>query len=98
MTQGRLLAGPLRNTVELERGDFIRFPGDTPHVYAAIGGSARAAIAMNYPAGSLPEDPSAVFRTPAEPATGGSAQIAEALRAVLDRVEAPLGTASLDHL
>lgn len=73
VTHGRLLVGPVGSSVELERGDFVRFPGDTPHVYAAIGGSARAAIAMNYPAGSLPEDPSAVFRTPAEIATDGSA-------------------------
>lgn len=62
VTHGRLLVGPIGSSVELERGDFVRFSGDTPHVYAAIGGSARAAIVMNYPAGSLPEDPSAVFR------------------------------------
>lgn len=65
VTEGRLLVGPVGDPVELERGDFVRFPGDVAHVYAAVGGAARATILMNYPAGSLPEDPSVVFRPPA---------------------------------
>lgn len=73
VTDGRLLAGPIDDPVGLERGDFIRFSGDLPHVYAAIGGSARATIVMNYPAGSLPEDPSIVYR---HPGTSGATEAA----------------------
>lgn len=50
VTEGQLLAGPLDQTAELGVGDLIRFPGDVPHRYAAIGGPARATLVMDYPA------------------------------------------------
>lgn len=73
VTHGRLLTGPLEEPLSLERGDFVRFSGDIPHVYAAIGGTARATILMNYPAGSLPEDPSIIYRSPSSDTTEESA-------------------------
>jgi len=67
VTSGRLLVGPLGDSVELEAGDFVRFPGDIAHVYAPVGGSARAVVVMNYPTGALPEDPAAAVNSPASP-------------------------------
>ena len=33
LTVGRLRAGPAEHPVELSAGDFVRFPGDVPHLY-----------------------------------------------------------------
>ncbi len=33
---GRVLAGPVENPVELGPGDYIRYPGDIPHVFQAL--------------------------------------------------------------
>src|SRR5207302_190738 len=40
LTEGRLLVGPADAPVELSAGDFVRFPGDVPHLYQALGGPA----------------------------------------------------------
>jgi transcriptional regulator with XRE-family HTH domain len=49
VTSGRLRTGPTDAPAELGPGDFIRFPGDVPHVYQAIGGPARAILMMSHP-------------------------------------------------
>jgi transcriptional regulator with XRE-family HTH domain len=36
VAQGRVSAGPADGPVELEPGDYVAFPGDVPHVYAAL--------------------------------------------------------------
>lgn len=36
LSAGRVLAGPLDAAVELGPGDFIRYPGDVPHVFSAL--------------------------------------------------------------
>lgn len=48
VTSGRLLAGPVGDSAELEAGDRITFAGDAPHVYEAIGGNARAVLLISY--------------------------------------------------
>jgi transcriptional regulator with XRE-family HTH domain len=48
LIEGRLRAGPREATVELETGDVLRFPGDTPHSYEALDGPARAIVLMAY--------------------------------------------------
>jgi transcriptional regulator with XRE-family HTH domain len=50
VAEGRLRAGPAHEPALLETGDFVRFPGDCPHVYESIGGEARALAIMTYPA------------------------------------------------
>ena len=37
LTEGRLRAGPTDATVDLDAGDVLRFPGDVPHSYEALG-------------------------------------------------------------
>jgi transcriptional regulator with XRE-family HTH domain len=49
VTEGRLVAGPVGDEVELTVGDFVRFPGDRLHRYEAVGGTARATLVMDYP-------------------------------------------------
>jgi transcriptional regulator with XRE-family HTH domain len=49
VTEGTARVGPLDELVDLEPGDFLRFPGDRPHAYAALGEGARAVLAMSYP-------------------------------------------------
>jgi transcriptional regulator with XRE-family HTH domain len=49
VTSGRLRTGPADAPAELGPGDFIRFPGDVPHLYQAIGGPARAILMMSHP-------------------------------------------------
>ncbi|GAA4712566.1 helix-turn-helix domain-containing protein [Phytohabitans rumicis] len=49
VTAGRLRTGPLSAPVELGPGDFIRFPGDVPHLYQAIGGPAHGVLVMSHP-------------------------------------------------
>lgn len=48
LTAGRLLVGPLGEAVELQAGDFIRFPADGPHIYEAIDGDAQAVLLLSY--------------------------------------------------
>jgi transcriptional regulator with XRE-family HTH domain len=46
--EGRLLAGPEGEAVELEAGEYIRFAADRAHVYEAVGAPARALLMMSY--------------------------------------------------
>lgn len=49
LTAGRLRAGPAGQPVELSAGDFVRFPGDVPHLYQAIGAPAHGVLVMSHP-------------------------------------------------
>jgi XRE family transcriptional regulator, regulator of sulfur utilization len=50
LSEGRLRAGPVDAPTDLEAGDVLRFAGDVPHSYAAIGDEpARAIVLMAYP-------------------------------------------------
>jgi transcriptional regulator with XRE-family HTH domain len=49
LTAGRLRAGPAGHPVELSAGDFVRFPGDVPHLYQAIGAPAHGILVMSHP-------------------------------------------------
>lgn len=49
VTNGRLRTGPADSPVELDPGDFVRFPGDVPHVYQALGRPAHGVLLMAHP-------------------------------------------------
>jgi transcriptional regulator with XRE-family HTH domain len=49
LVSGRLLTGPVADPVELGPGDFVRFPGDVPHLYQAVGGPATAILVISQP-------------------------------------------------
>jgi transcriptional regulator with XRE-family HTH domain len=49
VTAGRLRTGPASAPVDLAAGDFVRFAGDVPHVYRALGGRAQGVIVMSHP-------------------------------------------------
>jgi transcriptional regulator with XRE-family HTH domain len=50
VTAGRLRVGPAADPAELGPGDFIRFPGDQPHLYQALGGlPAHGVLVMSHP-------------------------------------------------
>jgi transcriptional regulator with XRE-family HTH domain len=49
VTKGKLRAGPVDELADLAVGDLLRFPGDVPHSYAAIGRTeAKAMVVMTY--------------------------------------------------
>jgi quercetin dioxygenase-like cupin family protein len=49
LTHGRLRAGPVGATVEMETGDVLRFAADVAHEYAALDDQpARAIVLMAY--------------------------------------------------
>ncbi len=56
ITDGVVEAGPVGETVVLAAGDFLRFPGDVPHVYTAGATDAFGVVVMEYPhpAGQVP--------------------------------------------
>ena len=49
VTAGRLRTGPVSAPVDLDAGDFVRFAGDVPHLYRALGGAAQGVIVMSHP-------------------------------------------------
>lgn len=49
LTAGRLRVGPTDNPVVLAAGDFVRFPGDVPHLYQAIDSPAHGVLVMSHP-------------------------------------------------
>ncbi|WP_203655765.1 helix-turn-helix domain-containing protein [Actinocatenispora rupis] len=49
LTEGRLRVGPADAPVELSAGDFVRFPGDVPHLYEALGGPAHGVLVVSHP-------------------------------------------------
>jgi hypothetical protein len=48
VTAGRWRAGPVGGEVELEVGDYARFPGDRPHTYEALTPGCAAVLVMEY--------------------------------------------------
>jgi transcriptional regulator with XRE-family HTH domain len=46
---GRVVAGPVDDQHRLDRGDFIRFPGDVPHVLGAASGTATVHVVTTLP-------------------------------------------------
>lgn len=48
VARGRMRAGPTDEPAELGAGDYMTFPGDAPHVYAAPDGPAMALLIMEY--------------------------------------------------
>ncbi len=48
MMEGRMVVGPVGETVEVGPGDYARYPADRPHVYEAIAGKARAILLISY--------------------------------------------------
>jgi len=48
VTTGRWRVGPVGAEVELGPGDYVRFPGDRPHRYTALGPGSGAVLVMEY--------------------------------------------------
>lgn len=48
VTAGRWRAGPVGAEVELDAGDYARFPGDQPHTYAALVPASAAVLVMEH--------------------------------------------------
>ena len=48
VTAGRWRAGPVDATVELDPGDYARFPADRPHSYEALVPGSAAVLVMEY--------------------------------------------------
>lgn len=48
VSAGRWRAGPTGGEVELEPGDYVRFPGDRPHSYEALECASAAVLVMEY--------------------------------------------------
>jgi transcriptional regulator with XRE-family HTH domain len=46
---GRMLAGPTEDPVELGPGDYIRYPGDVPHVLRALEAGTSGVLVSEYP-------------------------------------------------
>ncbi|WP_307835150.1 helix-turn-helix domain-containing protein [Streptomyces adelaidensis] len=46
---GRVRVGPADSPVELSTGDFVRYPGDRPHVYQSLDGESLVHIVVSVP-------------------------------------------------
>jgi hypothetical protein len=46
---GRVLAGPSDDPVELGPGDYIRYPGDVPHVFQALEPGTSGVLVQEHP-------------------------------------------------
>ncbi|RVX42617.1 XRE family transcriptional regulator [Nonomuraea polychroma] len=46
---GRVRVGPVDYTVELSTGDFVRYPGDRPHIYEALDGEGLVHVVVSVP-------------------------------------------------
>ncbi|MFJ2116224.1 MULTISPECIES: helix-turn-helix domain-containing protein [unclassified Streptomyces] len=46
---GRVRVGPADSPVELSAGDFVRYPGDRPHVYESLDGESVVHIVVSVP-------------------------------------------------
>lgn len=49
LATGRALAGPADSPVELHPGDYLAYPGDAPHTFAALTPATTAVFAMEHP-------------------------------------------------
>ncbi|MCL8013799.1 XRE family transcriptional regulator [Streptomyces sp. AS02] len=47
--RGRVRVGPADSAVELSAGDFVRYPGDRPHVYESLDGESLVHIVVSVP-------------------------------------------------
>lgn len=47
--RGRVLIGPIDHERELGAGESLRYPGDVPHRFQALGDSAEIVLLMHYP-------------------------------------------------
>jgi transcriptional regulator with XRE-family HTH domain len=54
--QGRVLIGPAGSEQELGAGESLRYPGDVPHRFEALGGPAEVVLLMHYPNHTTPEE------------------------------------------
>ena len=48
---GRVRVGPIESTAELVAGDFVRYPGDQPHVYESLDGDSVVHVVVSVPRG-----------------------------------------------
>ena len=48
LSTGRALVGPAEDPVELAPGDYIAYPGDTPHIFRALAPDTTAVIVMEH--------------------------------------------------
>ncbi|GHH74296.1 XRE family transcriptional regulator [Kitasatospora indigofera] len=48
LSAGRALVGPAEDPVELAPGDYIAYPGDTPHIFRALAPDTAAVIVMEH--------------------------------------------------
>ncbi|MER5181236.1 XRE family transcriptional regulator [Streptomyces sp. NPDC002896] len=46
---GRVRVGPVDSPVELSAGDFVRYPGDRPHLYESLSGESLVHIVVSVP-------------------------------------------------
>jgi quercetin dioxygenase-like cupin family protein len=49
VVRGRVLIGPVDRERELGEGESLRYPGDVPHRFEALGDSAEIVLLMHYP-------------------------------------------------
>ncbi|GLZ35119.1 XRE family transcriptional regulator [Lentzea sp. NBRC 105346] len=49
VTSGRLKVGPPDAPYELGPGDYVCFPGDTPHIYETVDGPVTSVLVLEYP-------------------------------------------------
>lgn len=47
--RGRVRVGPADSAVELSAGDFVRYPGDRPHVYESLDGESLVHLVVSVP-------------------------------------------------
>jgi mannose-6-phosphate isomerase-like protein (cupin superfamily) len=58
VVRGRILIGPTGNQRELGEGESLRYPGDVPHRFEAVGDSAEIILLMHYPNHTTSEEAS----------------------------------------
>lgn len=49
VVSGRVRVGPVDSPLELSTGDFVRYPGDRPHVYESLDGESLVHIVVSVP-------------------------------------------------
>ncbi|GAA1993182.1 XRE family transcriptional regulator [Amycolatopsis minnesotensis] len=54
VTSGVLRVGPPDSPFELQPGDYVCFPAQTPHIYETIGGPVLSVLLLEYPADAGP--------------------------------------------
>ncbi|GLY51560.1 XRE family transcriptional regulator [Lentzea sp. NBRC 102530] len=49
VTSGKLKVGPVEKPYELGPGDYVCFPGSTPHLYETVDGEVSSVLVLEYP-------------------------------------------------